>query len=90
MLREYTFAEDQSARFLVRLSSGSGSNPDLLLRGRTSASANNGRERVQQWMHQTAGYSITSSARASNCGGMAMPSTFAVFWLMTNWNFVGC
>ena len=35
-------------------------------------------------------YSITSSARASNCGGMAMPSTFAVFWLMTNWNFVGC
>ena len=35
-------------------------------------------------------YSITSSARASSVGGMAMPSTFAVFWLMTNWNFVGC
>jgi hypothetical protein len=27
--------------------------------------ANNGRERVQQWMHQKAGYWITSSARAS-------------------------
>jgi hypothetical protein len=28
---------------------------------RTAESANNGRERVQQWMHQKAGYWITSS-----------------------------
>ena len=35
-------------------------------------------------------YSINSSARSSNCGGMVRPSAFAVFRLMTNSNLVGC
>ena len=36
-----------------------------LHRSEMTRCANNGRERVQQWMHQKAGYWITSSARAS-------------------------
>ena len=36
--------------------------------------ANNGRERVQQWMHQKAGYWITSSARASLAAAPAIVS----------------
>jgi hypothetical protein len=35
-------------------------------------------------------YSITSSARVSNAGGTARPSTFAVLRLMTSSNLVGC
>src|SRR5262245_65810793 len=35
-------------------------------------------------------HSITSSAWASNVGETDRPSDFAVFILMTNWNFVGC
>ena len=34
-------------------------------------------------------YSITSSARESNCGGTDRPSAFAVFRLMTSSIFVG-
>jgi hypothetical protein len=36
--------------------------------------ANNGPERVQQWMHQKAGYWITSSARASLAAAPAIVS----------------
>jgi hypothetical protein len=43
------------------------------------------RERMQQLRR----YSITLSARASNMGGMAMPSALAVFRLMTNSNLTG-
>jgi hypothetical protein len=35
-------------------------------------------------------YSITSSARVSNRGGIVSPSAWAVFKLMASWNFVGC
>jgi hypothetical protein len=35
-------------------------------------------------------YSITSSALASNVGGISIPSAFAVLRLMINSNFVGC
>jgi len=35
-------------------------------------------------------YSITSSARASSCGGTVRPSAFAVFRLMVSSNLVGC
>jgi hypothetical protein len=35
-------------------------------------------------------YWITSSARRSSDGGIAIPSTWAVFKLMTSSNFVGC
>jgi hypothetical protein len=35
-------------------------------------------------------HSITSSARASNCGGILRPSAFAVLRLITNSNLVGC
>ena len=35
-------------------------------------------------------YWTTSSARSSTDGGIASPSAFAVFRLMTNSNFVGC
>ena len=35
-------------------------------------------------------HSITSSARARSVGGTAMPSVRAVWWLMTNSNFVDC
>ena len=52
-------------------------------------SANNGRERVQQWMHQTAGYSITSSALARTVAGTSRPSAFAVFRLITSSYLVG-
>src|SRR5580704_12616982 len=52
--------------------------------------ANNGRERMQQWMHQNAGYSITSSARASSIGGTSWPSDFAILRLITSSSFVGC
>jgi hypothetical protein len=34
-------------------------------------------------------YSITSSARASNIGGIVRPSAFAVLRLMTSTKFVG-
>ena len=34
-------------------------------------------------------YSITSSARSSNPGGISSPSAFAVVTLMTSWNLVG-
>src|SRR5262249_42508307 len=34
-------------------------------------------------------HSITSSALASNCGGISRPSALAVFRLMTSWSFVG-
>src|SRR5262245_25928953 len=36
------------------------------------------------------GHSITLSARASNIGGMVMPSALAVVRLMTRSNLVGC
>src|SRR5262245_50790738 len=36
------------------------------------------------------GYSITSSARARNVGGISIPSALAVFRLITNSNLVGC
>jgi hypothetical protein len=64
-----------------------GLDPDISLWPR---SANNGRERVQQWMHQKADYSITSSARASSVGGISIPSAFATTRLMTRSNLVGC
>ena len=35
-------------------------------------------------------YSITSSARASNAGGIATPRAFAAFILMTNSNLTDC
>src|SRR5205814_267880 len=35
-------------------------------------------------------YSITSSARATNCGGKARASVLAVLRLTTNSNLVGC
>src|SRR5262249_24004793 len=38
----------------------------------------------------SAHHSITSSARASNVGGMARPSAFAVWTLMANSNFTVC
>src|SRR5262245_23573368 len=53
-------------------------------------SANNGRERVQQWKHQKADYSITSSARASSVGGTVRPSALAVLRLMISSTFVDC
>jgi hypothetical protein len=37
-----------------------------------------------------AGYSITSSARASSDGGTVRPSALAVLRLITSSNFVGC
>ena len=37
--------------------------------------ANNGRERVQQWMHQKGQYSITSSARASSVELISPPAS---------------
>jgi hypothetical protein len=52
----------------------------------TPTGAYNCRELVQQ----TAPYSITSSAVASNAAGILNPSPFAVLRLMTNSNFVGC
>jgi hypothetical protein len=58
-----------------------GSSPfatDALRRRTMSKGANNGRERVQQWMYQKDDYSITSSARASSVGGTSMPSALAV------------
>src|SRR5262245_18697052 len=51
-------------------------------------SAKTGRERVQQWIHQKADYSITSSASASRVGGISTPSAFAVARLMTSSNLV--
>jgi hypothetical protein len=41
-------------------------------------------------LRHRAAHSITSSARASNWGGMVIPSAFAVFELMTSPNLVGC
>jgi hypothetical protein len=38
---------------------------------------------------ETAIHSMTSSARASNAGGIVTPSAFAVLRLMTSWNLVG-
>jgi hypothetical protein len=35
-------------------------------------------------------YSITSSAMASSVGGITMPSSLAVCWLMTNSNLDAC
>jgi hypothetical protein len=35
-------------------------------------------------------HSITSSARTSMIAGTGMPSAFAVFWLITSSNLVGC
>jgi hypothetical protein len=35
-------------------------------------------------------YSITSSAPASSCGGIASPSVLAVLRLMTSSNLLGC
>lgn len=47
---------------------------------------------MKRLMHRSnsAVYSITSSAVASNAGGMLRPSALAVFKLITSWNFVGC
>jgi hypothetical protein len=42
--------------------------------GERQKGANNGRERVQRWMHQKAGYWITSSARASLAAAPAIVS----------------
>ena len=39
---------------------------------------------------QTAAYSITSLAKASNVGGIVSPSAFAVFMLITSSNLVAC
>src|SRR5215469_458605 len=57
----------------------------LATRGR-SIHAISGCEQVQQ----RATYSITSSARATKVGGIAMPTARAVFRLMTSSNLVGC
>jgi hypothetical protein len=38
---------------------------------------------------QLAGYSMTSSARASTDGGIVRPSAFAVLRLITSWSLVG-
>jgi hypothetical protein len=46
----------------------------MLQRHERQKRANNGRERVQQWMHQKAGYWITSSARASLAAAPAIIS----------------
>jgi hypothetical protein len=39
---------------------------------------------------QISGYSMTSSALTNNVGGIVRPSIFAVRWLITISNFVGC
>ena len=45
-------------------------------------------EHAQQCSDKTAGYSITSSARASSIGGTSRPNALAVLRLITNSNFV--
>jgi hypothetical protein len=47
-------------------------------------------EQAQQGLYKDAVYSMTSSARAINVGGIVMPSAFAVLRLITSSNFVGC
>ena len=54
--------------------------PILLCRG----SARTGREQLQQTIRAVAGYSITSSARASTLAGRSRPSALAVLRLMTS------
>src|SRR5262249_21482764 len=53
-------------------------------RKRPSGSATKQRDEVAP------SHSITSSARASNCGGTSRPSALAVFRLITSSNLVGC
>jgi hypothetical protein len=47
-------------------------------------------KRVQQWMHQKADYSITSSAVARSDGGTVRPSIRAAGALMTSSNLLDC
>src|SRR5947209_3974261 len=47
-------------------------------------------ERQRKFDVRAAGYSMTSSARASSAGGIVMPSVFAVFRLMISSKRVGC
>ena len=56
----------------------------------TSRCAITGREQMQQTNVRQCGYSITSSASASNLSGIARPSIFAVLRLITNSNLVDC
>ena len=48
------------------------------------------RRAAEQRDELAASHSITSSARASSCGGTVMPSILAVSWLMTSSNLVDC
>src|SRR5215475_9029559 len=51
----------------------------------------NGHRAAKQCDERAAGaHSITSSARASSVAGTSRPSAFAVFWLITSSNLVGC
>jgi quercetin dioxygenase-like cupin family protein len=52
--------------------------------------AKTGREQMQQTNVGQYGYSITSSASSCIVFGMVNPSAFAVFWLSTISNLVGC
>ena len=58
--------------------------------GKCPLSAKTGREQMQQTNVRQCGYSITSSASASNLSGIARPSIFAVLRLITNSNLVDC
>src|SRR5260370_20623253 len=52
--------------------------------------ATRGRGSAPRLLHLAAFHSITSSARATKVGGMAMPTALAVFRLMISSNLVGC
>src|SRR5262249_20909094 len=66
-------------------------NGHALRENRRWLSATNGPEQLAASAAQRiATYSITSSARASNNGGIVRPSAFAVFTLITRSNLVGC
>jgi hypothetical protein len=56
---------------------------------RTSPHVSSGPKADKEHPNRPPLYSINSSARSSNCGGMLRPSAFAVFKLITSSNFVG-
>ena len=76
-------SEQHSRRVCFALLSG---NPKL--RPPLPRSPTTGREQMQQRMWRKAGYSITSSARASSVGGTVRPRDLAVLRLITSSYFV--
>ena len=88
-VRSGSFASLRQAARLRRMSAMPSIATESVRRNEPTRRANNGRERVQQWMHQKAGYSITSSARASKVGGTSRPSALAVLRLTINSYLVG-